>query len=157
MCSGMELQINVAQTLKERWPVDVWIRGFSSKNWSDDLNKRGGAYSLINEIKFSGWFYRHVMVCMKCDTNGFWQAQTYCFYGINCDLVHTISQWYWDIPHTLQSSQIEVFPVSGGTREFIKNISPKTILALLDTVEKFVWNNHHSFEIIIIAHPWCCG
>ena len=54
MCSGMEFQIDGAQTLKARWPVDVRTRGCSSKNWSDDLNKRGGAYGLINEIKFSG-------------------------------------------------------------------------------------------------------
>ena len=54
MCSGMEFQIDGAQTLKARWPVDVWTRGCSSKNWSDDLNKRGGAYGLINAIKFSG-------------------------------------------------------------------------------------------------------
>ena len=54
MCSGIEFQINGAQTLKARWPVDVRIQGCSNRNWSDDLNKRGGTCGLINEFKFSG-------------------------------------------------------------------------------------------------------
>ena len=53
---GVEFQINSAQTLKARWPVDLRTRGCSNRNWSDDSNKRGGTDGLINEFRFSGLF-----------------------------------------------------------------------------------------------------
>ena len=43
--AGMEFQIDGAQTLKARWPVDMRTRGCSSNNWSDLDSDQDGSHS----------------------------------------------------------------------------------------------------------------
>ena len=44
------------QTLKARFPMDVWVRGCLKRDLPDDLSKRVGAYMshLISDLRFAG-------------------------------------------------------------------------------------------------------